>query len=292
MKMTYIILVLITLLTNFNPLFAEKNYSISELLSIYINANDTVKSFNFISVSYGISNIYFENKLQEKFSNSYICKIDYGFCRNKKFDEFRIISHSSEFAYLESISSHFKPKMIEKGELTVDGWNFGFGLNNGYGYVITASTSLLLEHISAINWNRIDFEVLSNDTNIRLLQKKYDEKFKFGYLFSTGISFKSNNQLIIGTNYSHNIVFNKVSTREFIKMLLFDNLFQFWIELLDPIIREKYREYYPIVKFLYKNSISMTLWQLRKSNESFPFGNHKIPLNINNFSIKVSYIFE
>lgn len=277
---------------NFSPLIAKKNYSFDELINIYLNAKDTIRSYNFINCSYGISNLFFDNKLREKFSNSYISKIEYGFCRYRTFDDFKIISHSSEFAYLENVSSHFKPKMIGKGKLTVDGWNFGFGLNNGYGYVISNSFFLLLEHISAINWNRIDFEVLSNDTNLRLLQKKYDEKYKFGYLFSTGISFKANNQIILGTEYTHNIVFNNVTTKEFVKMLLFDNLFQFWIELLDPILREKYREYYPLVKFLYKNSISITLWQLRKTNESFPFGNHKIPLNINKLSINISYIFE
>ncbi|MEJ5244240.1 MAG: hypothetical protein WHV28_00860 [Bacteroidota bacterium] len=286
---------ILSLLIYFNPLLADNNYSIEELLKIYINSNDTVKSLNYLSVSYGISNLLFGNRFKDDFSNNYVSKIEYGFYRDRFFDEFNILSFSSGFVYLENISSHFKPQKIEKvekGELTVDGWNFGFGLNNGYGYNISNSYNLLLEHISAINWNRIDFEVLSRDTNLLYLQKKYDEKYKFGYLYSAGISFQANNKIIIGTKYSQNIIFNDVNTKDFLKMLLFDNLFQFWIELFDPVLRDKFKEYYPLLKFLYKNSISITFSNLRKTKESFPFGDHNIPLNINNATIHISYIFE
>lgn len=292
MKKAKKIFLILSLLICFNPLLADNNYSIEDLLKIYIKSNDTVKSLNYLSVSYGISNLLFGNKFKDDFSNNYVSKIEYGFYRNRFFDKFNIISHSSEFAYIENISSHFRPPKIEKGELTVDGWDFGFGLNNGYGYKISNSYNLLLEHISAVNWNRIDFEVLSNDTNLLYLQKKYDEKYKFGYLFATGISFQANNKIIIGTKYSQNIIFNDANTKDFLKMLLFDNLLQFWIELFDPVLRDKFKEYYPLLKFLYKNSISITFSNLRKTKEIFPFGGHNIPLNINNVTINISYIFE
>lgn len=292
MKKAKKIFLILLLLKCSNPLLADNNYSIEELLKIYINSNDTVKSLNYLSVSYGISNFLFGNRFKDDLSNNYVSKIEYGFYRDRFFDEFNILSFSSEFVYLENISSHFKPQIIEKGELTVDGWNFGFGLNNGYGYKISNSYNLLLEHISAINWNRIDFEVLSKDTNLLYLQKKYDEKYKFGYLFAAGISFYANDRIIIGTKYSQNIIFNNVNTKDFLNILLFDNLFQFWIELFDPVLRDKFKEYYPLLKFLYKNSISITFSNLRKTKESFPLGDHNSPLNINNFSINISCIFE
>ncbi len=87
MKKAKKIFLILSLLIYFNPLLADNNYSIEELLKIYINSNDTVKSLNYLSVSYGISNLLFGNRFKDDFSNNYVSKIEYGFYRDRFFDE-------------------------------------------------------------------------------------------------------------------------------------------------------------------------------------------------------------
>jgi len=279
----------------FSSLFdskANKIYSLSELTDIYFNIGDTSKSRNIVIISYGPVKFSFNDDFIEKLSTSYSTKLFYGFHRKRYFDNPNIVSHSSQFAYIENSSSHFKPKVITKGKLTLDGWGFGFGLKNGYGYVISKAGELLLNHEAAINWQRIDFEVLSANQRLQQLQNKFDEKFKFGYLHSGGFEWQFSQDFVIGVNYNSNIIFNNTDTKRFLQILLFDNLFQFWIEFFDTILREKFQNSYPITKWIYKNSISILFTKIRTQKEYFPFHSNKIPLNSNSFALSITYIFE
>lgn len=268
------------------------DYSFNDLLVEYLKLNDTTKTKNIIQFSYGPSNVYFSEGSDEKISLSYTSRLIYGFFRNRNYHDFDIVSQSSEFVYLNNTSSHFKPRFIKKGDLTIDGWGFGFGLNSGFGYYLFDNLILFLNHSVDVNWQRFDFEILSEKKTFQDLQKRFDEKFKFGYNYSSNLNFLMNERYKFGISYDQNLIFNRTNTKSIIKILLFDNFFQFWIEFLEPILVEKYKDNYPLIKWFYKNSISYFLWNVRSSREYFPFENDAIPLNSKSVMINFTFIFE
>lgn len=286
------ILIIIIAFVNFIECNANKSYSLSELLDIYFNINDTLKNKYYVKISYGPVNFSFNNDFKEKFSISYCSKLHYGFFRKKYYDNPKILSHSSEYISIENNSSHFKPKIFAKGNLTIDGWGISFGSRNGYGYILPSAGELLLNHEAALNWQRIDFEIMANNIELQAYQNKFDEKFKFGYFYSGGLDWQFSYNFSLGIAYNSNIIFNNTNTKNFLQILLFDNLFQFWIEFFDPILREKYQSYYPLVKWIYKNTLSYLFIKIRTQKEYFPFENSKIPLNSVGFTISVTYLFE
>lgn len=262
-----------------NLLGESDDFSFKDLFLNYFSEDKKLENLITLRASYGITKPFCDFDVEQDISKSYTARIDYGFSRIKQFEELpEIFAHSSEYAYVKNISSHLKPKSISKGDLTIDAWGFGFGIKNGYGYNLNNGGKFFLNHSGTINWTRTDFEVLSLIAKNADKQLRFDEKMKFGTEYAGGIEYRIYDFWNVALDYEHSITFDNMNYGEFFSAWALDNLFQRWIDFFDPILINEFREKYPLMKWVYKNSVSLLFYNIRSKNSTFPFGNDK-PLN-------------
>lgn len=267
----------------------ESEITVKDLFTNFFIDETKPENLTTLRFSYGLTSIDPKFFLPEKMASAYTSQIDYGFTRIRDYEKYpSIFAHSSEFAFFGNISSHLKPKSIAKDGFTVDAWRFGFGIRNGMGYNFS-NAKLFLSHLGAIAWTRTDFENLSQIKQNQDIQLKFDEKMKFGTVYSGGVELSLFSFLNIAVDYEHAIVLKNYTATSLIGSWMIDNILQRWIDFIDPILMREFKENYPLIKWFYKNSISIMLYEIRSRSGGFPFESSP-PMNFRSGIIRLNLL--
>jgi hypothetical protein len=231
-----------------------------------------------------------DNAFTDNFAKAYRAEIIYGFQRIEKIkQEPSLIRHSSEFVALANISSHLKPKSIAIDGNTTDSWRITFGLSNGYGYSLD-NADLMLNHTGAFTINRIDVEYpATNNINQQILNR-FDEKYKFGSYFHSGVSYRISGILFITGGYEHSIVFPDTHFGKWLAGWLIENISQRWIDIVEPYMFDIHKLDFPWIIFTIKTIISFVHYELRRYEMFWPL-NSSVPLNYDSFRIGMTLVF-
>ncbi len=280
----------ILLFISFSPnllLASEKDLSIDDLLSKFFDDENKPVNQTLLRFGYGVVSIDPNFIVPENFAIAYNSQVDYGFFRTKEIEGYpSLLEHSAEFAFLGNISSHLKPYKTTTSDLTIDSWRFGFGLKNGMGYHLPNGMKLLLNHAGSIAWTRTDFEMLPRNFRNEAIQNIYDEKMKFGTIYSGGAEISLTDFMNLSLDYEHAIVFNDYTFGSLFGAWMTDNLLQRWVDFFDPVLIKEFDNYYPLVKWIYKNSVSLLLSEVRSKRGNFPFNSSK-PMNLQSANLKI-----
>lgn len=207
------------------------------------------------------------------FKNTYSFNFHYGFIRLD--DEIEslpgIFKHSSEYTFLENISSTFKNFDNPSIGTNTDTWGFGFGLEDGFG-IKSGNERLYLLHSTGFSWTHIDFDItdIENDPRFTVL-KPYDERIKSGMFYSGGLRYEFIERFAIDMKYRKNIIQSDFIFKEWFYSYLFDNITQRWIDYFEPDFIEIFGKNYIWMKFIYKNALSFLMYQMRENNAHYPF---------------------
>ncbi|MFP4529287.1 MAG: hypothetical protein ACLFQX_12125, partial [Candidatus Kapaibacterium sp.] len=133
---------------------------------------------------------------------TYNPELRYGFARYyDKFDLETIFRYNSEFTFIGNLSSHFKPGGRPDG-VTTDTWRFGFALADGYGYIRDGEATAILYHESSLIWSSTDVEIYPlTSAADRDLLAEYDETFRFGTMFGSGVKLRAWEGIWIDAGY-------------------------------------------------------------------------------------------
>lgn len=224
------------------------------------------------------------------FIHTYNLDLRYGFIRiNEKTGIPNVFKHQSEFTYVSNISADFKKLNISSNGLYSDGWRFGFGLQDGFGYDFINNKKLYLNHLSSISWLRVDVGGSPDDSSDSLYIKRFDEKFKFGSTYSGGIRYQLYSIFNLEIGYEHAIYFSDFDFAPWFGSWMVDLVLQRSPELYEPDLIKYFHSYYPLVKFVYKNFISYVLSEFRRTNQYFPFKSEK-SFNYDCFKVGISLV--
>ncbi len=251
-----------------------------------------VKNENIMDLSYGLTQPNFPSAVfDEALAPAYASEFLYGFFRmNDKVNIPGVIYHSSEYVMLSNISSHFKPGEQTPEGLTTDTWRFGFGLRNGYGYELGGNRAFMFYHDGAITWSSIDFELdARKDRNNKVIMR-YDEEMKFGTKFGSGLIYRFGSVLHLNIGYSHTLVFPESNTFKIFGAWMVDNIVQRWIDVFEDDLKERFGEFWPLLSFVYKSSMSLILYELRRNQMNWPFASDA-PISFDSVKFGVSFVF-
>ena len=291
--MNFIIFFLILILSFFttysDELVIESESRWELFLKNFYSKPDYVKNQTLLSAFYGRSFTDINQKNITNFSDIHNLDFYYGFIRvNEKIKYKDNFQHQGEYVFLGNTSTNFKTFQFDVKGIVTDSWRFGFGLNDGYG-VYFLGNKLFLNHSTAFTWIRIDVDYFSGDSLDINFIKRFDERFKFGSLYSAGITYQLYDFINLDFNYEHSYYFPNYEFLPWFGSWIFDNILQRGPELFQREIEAELDDYYPYFKLIYKNLISLITTELRRQNGYFPFSSEST-LNYDTFKIGIVLI--
>ncbi len=200
-----------------------------------------------------------------------------------------IFKHQSEFAFVGNISTDFKTFKSDNIGIPTDAWRFGFGLNDGFGFLNDDKPTLFLNHSTAMSFLRADFDGISQNENDTKYLNEFDRKFRFGQVYSGGIRYKLYSVIHLNAQYEMSQYYADFEFMPWFGMWLTDNVLQRWIDYFEPDLISVLGRNYPWVKFVYKNFVSLLSYQIRKHEMYFPFKS-EAPLYYDSFKIGITLI--
>jgi len=240
---------------------------------------------------YGLSSLNSYNLTSAvKFSPTQNLEFYYGFIRvDTETGNPGLFKHQSEFVFIGNVSTDFKTFDVDYSEYGTDAWRFGFGLNDGFGFMVNGEPTLFLSHSTAFSFSRIDFYNFPQGEADRKIFRQFNHEFKFGQIYSGGIKYKIHSIFHVNAQYEISQYYGNYQFLPWFGMWLIDNVLQRWIDYFEPDLIKVMDNNYPWVKFVYKNFISLLSYQLRKHEMYFPFDS-EAPLYYDAFKIGITLI--
>ncbi len=230
-----------------------------------------------ISINYGYSIPSIPLKhFTSNFSHTYPIEFSYGFTRFEFGEEFgleNIQYYASEFVHIANISSHLKPKSLNK-DITTDNWTFGFAYKNGYGHIFSDSSSLTFYHTGSLNWSHIDIELAAATQKEQTEFNKFDEKMKFGTSFESGLMYNLTDILNLNITYFHNLTFQDAHIGKWLGSSFIELILQRTLDFWSYEIIKTNADYGPLLNFIGKSACSVILYELRRNKQFFPFNSN------------------
>lgn len=252
---------------------------------------DYVQNQTFLVGEYGRSQLNsFNFNSTVEFDPTQNLEFYYGFIRiDKETGNPSIFKHQSEFVSLGNVSVDFKTLDVERKGIPTDAWRFGFGLSDGFGFMMNESPTLFLTHTTAISFLRLDFDGLPANIDDKNYAMKFERKFKFGQIYSGGLRYKLYSFVHLNAQYEVSQYYGDYEFLPWFGMWVTDNILQRWIDYFEPDLIEVFGNNYPWVKFVYKNFISFLSYQTRKQEMYFPFKSDP-PLYYDAFKFGITFI--
>lgn len=211
--------------------------------------------------------------------------IKYGFTRNTDklyYEDFYY--HSFEYAFLENRNSRLFGYDDYINRLNM--WSFGFGWADGYSFSFSDKFRIEFVHDISINWAKSYFP---NFNEFELLEN-FQDNWRFGSNFHTGINLPFNDNVTIELRHSDNLNFHYFEFFPWTLSFAVDNLMQRWPSFFEEELIESLGSAFPIVIWIYKSFVSYTFFNLREENEYWPAVGQE-SLNSSGFTLnfKVSF---
>lgn len=200
-----------------------------------------------------------------------------------------LFKHQSEFVFLGNISTDFKTFPVDYSKVGTDAWRFGFGLNDGFGFLINGKPTLFLCHSTSMSFLRTDFYSMPTGADDRQYVDKFNREFRFGQIYSGGVRYKLLSFVHLNAEYEVSQYYADFQFLPWFGMWLIDNFVQRWIDYFEPDLIKVLDNNYPWVKFVYKNFMSLLTYQLRKHEMYYPFKS-EAPLYYDAFKIGITLI--
>lgn len=243
-----------------------------------------------LSIDYGLSDISRTDVENPFAKNSLIeLKLGYSYKRVSKYADY-IDKQTFNYLFLNKNSTDLAGGSDNSSEIQTSIWQFGAGWSGGYGYRMGESASIAPYYTTSLTWTNIDFTNDSLSENDERVKALYDETFRFGTSYESGVRVQATSLVTLQAGYERSIVFER-------------HLFWKWagsaiIEgaangLLDVFIKEVFKSSPsagPIVFFVLKTALGYGLYELRQEEMNWPFPSAP-PIAMDNFKFGVTFMF-
>jgi hypothetical protein len=243
-----------------------------------------------ISLNYGFSDISRTDVVTPFANNNLIeLKLGYAYKKLSKYADF-IDKSTFNYLFLNRNSTELAGGSGTTSDIETNNWQFGVAWSGGYGYIVGTEASITPYYTSTLNWTNIDFQDDSLSADDERIKQLYDETFRFGTSYETGLRMQATRLIVLEAGYERAIVFER-------------HLFWKWagsgiIELaanglLDVFIKEVFKSSPaagPIVFFVLKSALGYGLYELRQDKMNWPFPSAP-PIAFDNIKFGVTFVF-
>jgi hypothetical protein len=243
-----------------------------------------------ISIDYGFSDIS-RTDMENPIANNNLIelKLGYAYKRTTKYADY-IDKSTFNYLFLNRNSTELAGGSDDPSEIKTNNWQFGTGWSSGYSYKMGENASITPFYTSSFTWTNLDFADDSLSPNEERIKQLYDETFRFGSSYETGLRIQATNLIALEGGYERSIVFER-------------HLFWKWagsaiIEaagngILDVFIKEVFKSSPsagPIVFFILKSALGYGLYELRQDKMNWPFPSAP-PIAMDNIKFGVTLTF-
>jgi len=244
-----------------------------------------------IELTYGISQINLDN-FESNFSDVGLLELKLGYTfQRKSFYGKNTLRFTNGFAFLNHNSSKLAYNSKKVNELSSEMWQFGVGRKVGYGLNF-GSVSLVPYTSNSFVWSRLDAQdyttsAFQNEIDII---NRFNESFRFGSSFESGINFQLTRMISIQTQLNRTIVFERHQFGKHLISMLVEEGGLFLLEAFTDNVLENDPVAGTIVTFLLKSGYSFGLYQLRTKDMYWPYRS-AAPLSYISFKFGTSFTF-
>jgi hypothetical protein len=243
-----------------------------------------------ISLNYGFSDIT-RSDVVNPFANNNLIELKLGYTSKRitKYADY-IDKQTFNYLFLNRNTTDLAGGSDNNLDIETSIWQFGVGWSKGFGYRMGENASIAPYYTSSLTWSNIDFTDDSLSPNDERIKELYDETFRFGSSYETGVRVQATSLISLEAGYERSIVFER-------------HLFWKWagsaiIEgaangLLDVFIKEVFKSSPsagPIVFFVLKTALGYGLYELRQEKMNWPFSSAP-PIAMDNFKFGVMFTF-
>ncbi|MDZ7626462.1 MAG: hypothetical protein U5J96_18700 [Ignavibacteriaceae bacterium] len=243
-----------------------------------------------LSLNYGFSDIS-RTDVEAPFSDNNLIELKLGYTYKKvtKYSD-NIEKSTFNYGFLNRNSTELAGGSETTSDIETDNWQFGLGWSSGYGYKMGENASITPYYTSSFTWTNLDFADDSLSPNDERIKQLYDETFRFGSSYETGVRVQATDLIVLEGGYERSIVFER-------------HLFWKWagsgiIEIaangvLDVFIKEVFKSSPsagPIVFLLLKTALGYGLYELRQDKMNWPFPSAP-PIAMDNIKFGVTLMF-
>jgi len=243
-----------------------------------------------LSLNYGFSEIS-RTDVEAPFSdnNLFELKLGYTYKKTTKYSD-DIEKSTFNYGFLNRNSTELAGSSETNSDIETDNWQFGLGWSGGYGYKLGAESAVTPYYTSSFTWTNLDFADDSLSPNDERIKQLYDETFRFGSSYETGVRIQATSLIVLEGGYERSIAFER-------------HLFWKWagseiIEIashgvLDVFIKEVFKSSPsagPIVFVLLKTALGYGLYELRQDKMNWPFPSAP-PIAMDNIKFGVTLTF-
>lgn len=291
--MNRIFIIIFIFIFRFDALFPEDVLYYSRWDNFFENfyfMEPHIRNNNLIEGQIGLPTLNFGQSDSTTFRRFYNLDLRYGFYRIDTAIRYNSVQFfQGEHIFIGNISDNFKSLKIELGSTQLDAWYFGLGLKDGYKFVDYLE-NVSLGHSVSLFWSKNDYDLLPQDSVDREFLLRFRNLFKFGMNYQGSISYDLFEFMKFNFIYEKTNLFPEFEFFPFAGAYIFDLVTQRVIDLFERELFNTFGSYYPIIKMIYKNLLSYTVYELRVNNSYFPFTSDK-SLGINNMKISLTFIF-
>ena len=244
-----------------------------------------------IELTYGMSQISLNN-FESNFSDVGILELKLGYTfQRRSFYGKNTLRFTNGFAFLNHNSSDLAYNSKKVNELSSEMWQFGIGRKVGYGLNF-GSVSLVPYTSNSFVWSRLNMQdyttsAFQNDIDII---NRYNESFRFGGSYESGINFQLTRMISIQTQLNRTIVFERHQFGKHLISMLVEEGGLFLLEAFTDNVLENDPVAGTIVTFLLKSGYSFGLYQLRTQDMYWPYRS-AAPLSYISFKFGTSFTF-
>ncbi|HEY6625477.1 MAG TPA: outer membrane beta-barrel protein, partial [Ignavibacteriaceae bacterium] len=162
-----------------------------------------------LSLNYGFSDIS-RTDVEAPISdnNLFELKLGYTYKKTTKYSD-DIEKSTFNYGFLNRNSTELAGSSETNSDIETDNWQFGLGWSGGYGYKLGAESAVTPYYTSSFTWTNLDFADDSLSPNDERIKQLYDETFRFGSSYETGVRVQATSLIALEGGYERSIVFER-----------------------------------------------------------------------------------
>ena len=278
-----------TYLTDESDYYIDNEINWNKLFDILLYSQNKLVNHPMISISTGLSLPNLSDRVSSaSLPTNNFFNIEYGFVRYDNPYRLKSINDfSSEFAFMEYNTNEYG-LFNAKGNSGIQNiFSFGIGLRSGLGISLFNNNNQIYGlHSTAFTWSNFYYDNFPDDKHFQIFHKNW----KFGNKGIATVGYRFNTNINLDLEYEHINIYSGMEYGKWIGSWFFDLVLQRWIDILDPLFIEQMGETYPLIKFLYKNSIAIILSEARAIKQFYPF-NSDYSLLDRRIGVKLKFVF-
>jgi len=242
-----------------------------------------------VSLQYGMGDLTLKD-FDYTFGDPGMIELKLGFAKlERKRRTPQVVDFMHRYLTIANLSTDFGAG-TGGAELGSSIWRVGVVSENGYGYPLSSSSSIILLHSRGMTWSNVNIdrpEIIPPD---EFRPDRFEDAIRSGSLTEAGVMLQLGSMFSVSAGFERSMVFERHLFWKWLGSALIEGAAHGLLDRFIDAIFDSSPAAGPVVNFLLKNGLSYAVYELRRSDMNWPFDT-ATPLHHDTFKVGMSFIF-